>query len=163
MLDAGSESTELMSKIGDIMPFREKTAWISFVTMLLVFGAFFGALVTGRLPGFGMATFHYLILSVAAVIALQVALGVVARVLAGADAASPKDERERLIELKATRIAFYVLIAGVLGGNFFAIHTPVFGAPHIGAPRVALVTLAAVVLADLVKSASQIIYFRRGG
>jgi hypothetical protein len=145
------------------MPFREKTAWISLVTMLAVFGAFFGSIATGRVPQAGMATFHYAILSVAAVIALQLALGVVARGLAGADAASPKDERERLIELKATRIAFYVLIAGVLGGNFFVIHTPVFGAPHVGAPRVALVTLGAVVLADLVKSAAQIAYFRRGG
>jgi hypothetical protein len=146
------------------MPFREKTAWISLVTMLAVFGAFFGSVATGRVPHAGMVTFHYAILSVAAVIALQLGLGVVARVLAGADAASPKDERERLIELKATRIAFYVLIAGVLGGNFFAIHTRVFGTPYMGdAPRVALVTLGAVVLADLVKSAAQIAFFRRGG
>ena len=145
------------------MPFREKTAWISLVTMLAVFGTFFGALASGRAPSDGLGALHGLILSVAAVIVLQVALGVTARVLAGADAASPKDERERLIELKATRIAFYVLIAGVIGGNFLTLHTPLFGAPHVAGSRLALVTLGAVVLADLVKSAAQIAYFRRGG
>ena len=145
------------------MPFREKTAWISFVTMLAVFGTFFGALVTGRAPSYGVGALHYLILSVIAVIVLQIGLTIAARILAGADAASPKDERERLIELRATRIAFYVLIVGVLGGNFLTLHTLVFGGPHGGGPRLALVTVGAVVLADLVKSAAQIVQFRRGG
>jgi uncharacterized membrane protein YfcA len=144
------------------MPFREKTAWISLLTMLGVFGVFFGGIVAGRVPSHGMATFHSLILSVVALIALQLALKLLARFLARADAASPKDEREQLIELKATRIAFYVLIAGVLGGNFFFIHTPLFGGHHGGPSQLALVTVGAVVLSDLVKSAAQIIFFRRG-
>ena len=144
------------------MPFREKSAWISLVTMLVVFGAFFGGIATGRLPASGFPTMHYLILSVGAVIALQLVLKLAARWLAGTDAASPKDERERLIELKATRIAFYVLVAAVLLAVFLVIHTPVAGGPFPGSPRLGLAMVACIVLADVVRSAAQIVYFRRG-
>ena len=145
------------------MPFREKSAWISLVTMLVVFGAFFGAVAGDVLPASGVPTVHYLILSVLAVIVLQLVLKLVARSLAQADAASPKDERERLIELKATRIAFYVLVGAVLLGVFLVIHTPVAGGPFPGSPRLGLAMVACIVLADVVRSAAQIVYFRRGG
>src|SRR5688572_20625440 len=106
-----------MAKLGD-MPFREKSAWISLLTMLGVFGTYFGAILTGRLASYGLATIHYLLLSVAAVVVLQAGLQVAARLLARADAGTPKDERERLIELKAIRAAYVVLILGVMGAIF---------------------------------------------
>jgi hypothetical protein len=142
------------------MPFREKTAWISLVTMLAVFGAFYGAVGAGAIVG--VATVHFLILSVLAVIVLQVAATVVAAGLSrDDDPRSPRDERERLIELKATRIAFYVMIITVFAAMFVLIHTPLMGF-HVGAPQLALWVTGGVILGDVVKNAAQIIYFRRG-
>jgi uncharacterized membrane protein len=144
------------------MPFREKSAWISLATMLLVFGGFFGGVASGRLAASGMATVHLLILAVLAVIGLQVVLKLAARGLARGDADAPKDERERLIELKATRIAFHVLVGAVLLAVFLVIHTRVAGGPFPGSPRLGLAMVACIVLADVVRSAAQIVYFRRG-
>jgi hypothetical protein len=143
------------------VPFREKSAWISFLVVLGVFGPFFAAVALGRIPTGGMATVHYLLLSVLAVVVLQTLLHVAAALLARGDAGTPKDERERLIELKATSLAYMVLIVGVLGGLFVLLHTPLYGA-HPGAPDAALTVLCAVVLADLVKSAATIVHYRLG-
>src|SRR5687767_4069181 len=125
------------------MSFREKSAWISFLVMLGVFGPFFGAVLIGRIPTNGMATVHYLLLAVVAAVVLQTALHVAAALLARGEAGTPKDERERLIELKAVNLAYPVLIVGVLGGLFVLIHTPLYGG-HPGAPDAALTVLAAV-------------------
>lgn len=142
------------------MPFREKSAWISLVTVLVVFGAYFGAIVTGRVASYGMATMHYLLLSVVAIVLLQAALHVAARLLARADAGTPKDERERLIELKAIRIAYVVLIGGVMSAIFVVMHTRLLGGPPAG-PKLSLAVLAAVILADVAKSAATVIQYRR--
>jgi uncharacterized membrane protein YfcA len=143
------------------MPFREKSAWISLLVMLGVFGAYFGAILTGRLPPAGLVTFRYLLMSVAAASLLQVALRVIAAMLARSDARAPKDERERLIELKATEVAFYVLLVAALGGMFVALHTPLFGHPP-RLPTMGLVTLAAVILADVARSLAIIVRYRLG-
>jgi len=47
-------------------------------------------------------------------IALEVGLHVAIALQSPNEARTPKDERERLIELKATRVAFFVLLAGGL-------------------------------------------------
>ncbi len=140
------------------MPFREKTAWISLVTMLAVFGWFYGSVAAGRMEG--VAILHFLILSVLAVIVLQVVANLVLAGLAREDARSPKDERERLIELKAIRIAFYVTITAILATIFILIHTPLYGR-HVAAPEMALWVTGGVILGDVIKSAAQIVYFRR--
>ena len=44
------------------MSFREKSAWITLVTVLICFGAYFGALVTGRISGHGLASLHLLLI-----------------------------------------------------------------------------------------------------
>lgn len=142
------------------MPFREKTAWISLVTMLAVFGAFYGGVAAGVIVG--VAKVHFLILSVLAVIVLQVVATVFAAGLSrDDDPRSPRDERERLIELKATRIAFYVVVVAVFAVMFVLIHTPLMGR-HVRAPELALWVTGGIILADVVKNAAQVIYFRRG-
>jgi hypothetical protein len=141
------------------MPFREKSAWISFVTVLGVFGAYFGALLTGRLAPNGATTVHYLLISVVAVVVLQAALHLAAWLMARADAGSPKDERERWIELKAIRVAYFVLIVAVPAGVFIVLHTRLLGGPPVGS-KLALVVLGSVILADVVKSATTIVQYR---
>lgn len=144
------------------MPFREKVAWISLLTLLGVFGAFFGAILTGRLASRGIETLHYLLISIIAVVVLQVVLRIAAALLARADAGTPKDERERLIELKATRLAFGVLIPALLGGVFAVAHGPLVGLPQFGIPEVGLTVLAAIILAEVVRAAATIAHYRLG-
>ncbi len=67
----------------------------------------------------------------------------------------PKDERETLIDLKATRTAFYVLF----GGALFSIFTMHF---RVNVWMLSQFVLFSIVVAELVKFARQIVLFRRG-
>ena len=138
------------------MSFREKSAWISFVTILLVFGAYFWnvARIAGGNVG-GHAGFVISISLIGAFILLEIVLHITLMLQSPEEAQAPKDERERLIELKATNVAFQVLMVGALAG---------VGMMHI--TRSVWVmgqhVLLAVVVAGLVRSGVQILYFRRG-
>jgi hypothetical protein len=95
------------------MPFREKSAWISLLTTLAVYGVYFARIMPALLapPGqveiAGSAATAVLVL-----IVLQAALHIAAAATAPRDARTPPDERERLIEFRALRIAFYVSQTG---------------------------------------------------
>lgn len=139
------------------MTFKEKSAWISFVTILLVFGWYFfnafSLIAVGETHGGRMI--HLLLVAMGTFIALEVVLHIAAAVLAPKDANPTTDERERLIALKATRIAFYVLVVGAL----LAAATLHHGADKF---TMANAVLFAVVVAELTKYGSQILFFRRG-
>lgn len=135
------------------MSFREKSAWISLVLIVLLFGAYFWRAFTGEMRG-GQAM-HWFLLIVVAFVVLEVVLHVAVAVQAPRDARAPKDERERLIELRATRIAYFTLMGGALL-SIFTIH---LGA---GAGTIVSYAFLSVVVAELVKFASQIVFFRRG-
>ena len=96
---------------------------------------------------------------VAAVVVLQIALHIAAAVASALtgerEPTGPADERERLIDLKATRAAFYALTTAAL----LAIFTI-----HLGAHTVLLANamFAAVVLGELVRSGCIILGYRRG-
>jgi hypothetical protein len=138
------------------MSFREKSAWISFVSIALVFGIYFAkvvqVLVTGR--GSGNAFRLFLVL-VASLVVLEVALHVAIAIQSPREARTPKDERERLIDMKAIRLAFPVLLVGA----FAAI-----GTLHLDVGRwvMAHVMLFGVVVAELTRFGAQIVYHRRG-
>jgi hypothetical protein len=70
------------------------------------------------------------------------------------DARAPKDERERLIDLKAMRVAFFVLLAGALM-VIVLVHFPV--------DRFAILQalLFAVVVAELAMLGARLVYYRR--
>lgn len=138
------------------MSFREKSAWVSFVCILLVFGVYFTALAQAIAGSLDYGTvFRIFIGGIVALIVLEIVLHIIIAVQAPRDAAAPKDERDRMIELKATRIAFFTLLAGA-AISIFTI--------HLGADVRALANsvLFAIVIAELVKYGSEIVYFRRG-
>jgi hypothetical protein len=140
------------------MSFREKSTWISFVLLLLLFGGYiwplYGA-ASGRTEGAGLlGYFHNLLV---AFLALQVLLHVIVVVQSPKDARTPKDERERQIELKAFRIGFYALVIGVLGATFVGLH--VQHNPGLAGFTV----LASLMIAWLAKLGSQLVYYRLGG
>src|SRR5690606_29101586 len=97
------------------MSFREKSAWVSFILLLLMTAVWAWAVLqsaNGQLEPRSMLHIAHDVL--VAFLALQILLHAVIFLQAPRDARTPKDERERLIELKATRIAFFVLIVGAL-------------------------------------------------
>jgi hypothetical protein len=87
------------------MALREKSAWVSFWTTLIVYGAYFAyvgqAAAAGRPVGFAGP----LTTCIFALVVLQIGL----RIALNREPRGPQDERERLIDLRATTSAFYVL------------------------------------------------------
>lgn len=130
------------------MSFREKSAWISAVLISLF-------LVSSHLLSHMHAGLHPFLLIVVTFITLEIVLHAVIAIRSPRDARAPKDERERLIGLKAARIAYYVLLVGALS-SIFTIH---LGAR---ASQIAGHMFLAVVVAELVRFVSIIVFHRRG-
>jgi hypothetical protein len=136
------------------MSFREKSAWISLILILLVFGPYFW-LVGRSFAGVGHVHAGTQFALITLFFVLEIVLHIAIGVQSPRDARAPKDEREILIELRATRVAFYVLFAGAL----FSIFTMHF---RLTVWMLSQFVLLSIVIAELVKFASQIALFRRG-
>lgn len=137
------------------MSLREKSAWITFVSVLLCFGVYFGSIVTGWISPRGFEAVHALLAAVVALVVLQIALHVLAVVLSPEDARAPRDEREVLIQARSHTVGYYVLTVMVLA----------LGIPgHFGHGPADLLNFALldVVIAALAVSLAQIVMFRRG-
>lgn len=137
------------------MSFREKSAWISFLTILGVFIPFFWnsyRQFTGAISTRDSVSTAFLLLG--AFVAIEIVLHLVLAIRAPREARSPRDERERLIDLRATRVGFYVLLVGAMSA---------VGAVHLtrSAWAISQVALLAVVVAELVRFGIQIVLFRR--
>jgi cytochrome b561 len=131
------------------MSFREKCAWVSFVLLVLLIA---GVALAGHVEGAG---FHYFLTLLIGFALLQVVLRLIIRWQVPKDARTPKDERDQLIDLKASRIGFYALVAGVLL-SMLAVH--LHGNPWSGLHTMVL----AVLVAWAIKFVSEIVYYRRG-
>ena len=135
------------------MSFREKSAWISFVCLLLLMLTIF----TVYLHHPHDAQSHeYLALGVFSGFALlQIVLHLIVAAQAPKDARTPKDERERLIELRAARIGFYSLVVcDLIAMGLFHVHGQ--------AGTLMFSVLLAIVVAWLIKLGSEIVLYRRG-
>ncbi len=143
------------------MSLREKSAWISLAVYLLVYGWYFVTLATALAAGRsdGSDFMGMLVGSVIALVMLEITvhIGVIvaAAVRDPSEVTEPRDERERLIELKASRPALYVLSVGVLASIIWL---------YLDGARFLVINglFLALVLAEMVKSAAQIVHFRRG-
>ena len=136
------------------MSFREKSAWISLASLLIVFGIYFWnvARIMARKAAFRDFPLFFSLL--VALIVAEVVLHVLIAVRSPKDARTPKDERERLIELKATRSAFAVLLVGSMA-SIWTMHL------RVGVWVMAHCVLLSVVVAEVVKFGRQIILYRR--
>lgn len=141
------------------MSFREKTAWVTLIAIVIVSLMYWFHVPSLLEPHPGHWVLHAMLASVAAYVLIELVAWIVLRVRYPQDARTPKDERERLIELKALRIAYYVFVVGALGSIFVTLH-----AAHVGASPVAvgMVVFMAFVISQIVKYAARIVYFRRG-
>lgn len=133
------------------MSFREKSAWIILI-MLVVLTIVYALHIP---PPYTLAPepspflFHVLMFSIGTFVGIVV--------MAPRDAKTAKDERERLIELRATATSFYIYAFLTLGGLFILLH--VVSSNAIG---VAYYILFSFVVAEIVNYGLRI-YFYRGG
>jgi hypothetical protein len=137
------------------MSFREKSAWITLATVLVCFGVYFGSIVSGGVSPRGIDTLHLLLACVTVLVVLQCGLHAAAAAMTPTDSRAPRDERERLIQLRSHSIGYYALMVSVLA---------LFIPGHLGYGVIDLMNFALldVVIAALAVSGSQIVMFRRG-
>ncbi|HKC17771.1 MAG TPA: hypothetical protein VKC11_13810 [Steroidobacteraceae bacterium] len=138
------------------MSFREKSAWITFV-LLLAFGIYFGGIARHAInPTAPHANFFQLfVLLVVTIVVVEVITHVLIAIRSPGEARTPRDERERLIELRSIRPAYFVLLVGA----FLSIVTM-----HLGVGTWMLVNcvLFAIWIAELTRYGSQLYHYRRG-
>ncbi len=134
------------------MCFREKTAWISLISMAGIYGLYFWSLIRSGRTGRGHTS--GLLGTIIALVVVQTVLTIAVAIFDPKSAQAPRDEREKLIELKATRFAYAGLATGIAFAIFFAAFTPpiIFGANSL---------LFILVVTELMRSSCQIIQYRR--
>jgi len=135
------------------MPFREKSAWISLLSMSGIYGYYFWSVMhAGPQPG----GFHFggLLETIIALVVVQVVLTIAAAIVTPKEAKAPRDEREKLIDLKATRIAYSGLATSVALACFFGAFDP----PIVFNTNALLFVL---VTAEVLRSSCQVIQYRR--
>ena len=138
------------------MSFREKSAWITLVTVVVCFGVYFGAVFTGAVPTRSMAMLHLALICVVALIALQVALTVFAAVTTPKDGRGPRDEREKMIQARSHTIGYHVLMI-CTGALIIPTHTH-----GVNMVDIANYAFLGLVISTVVVAIAQIIMFRRG-
>ena len=134
------------------MSFKEKSVWIQLVIMVLVYGAYFSSVdIIAEVSSLSTIAMD-LSLLVAAVIILNI-LGHILVAVCGSE--EQTDERDRLIELKATRMKSVMLGVGVVL-SMVAIFK--FGNDHLTLHLLLLV----LVIAEITEKTVQVFFYRRG-
>ncbi len=87
------------------MSFREKSAWITLISILLVSFLYFTHVPQPFDPDPGEWELMVIGLAIAAFVVIEIIAHIVLYVRFPKEARTPKDEREYLIDLRATRLA----------------------------------------------------------
>jgi len=138
------------------LSFREQSAWISLLAYAGLYGYYFvtlfGALVAGRAGTFAYS--QLLVRVMFLLVVVEVLLQVAISLRSPKEATAPADERERLIALKATGVAFHVVMIGA---------ATICAAIALGAPAFYTTNglFLAIVLAEVARNTSQVVSFRR--
>jgi hypothetical protein len=140
------------------MSFREKRAWVTLLALIGVVALFYLHIPPSQMlaPPPSIWVLHVLMLTIATFIAIELVTYIVMRIRSPREARTPKDEREQLIALKSTAVAFYVFAVLSLGAIFVTLHA---GANEVG---LGFVVLLSFVIAEIVNYAMRIYYYRRG-
>jgi hypothetical protein len=116
------------------------------------FVTLFRAIAAGRA---GTVAYSQLLVRVMfLLVVVEVLLQVAISLRSPKEATAPADERERVIALKATRVAFHVVMVGA---------ATICAAIALGAPAFYTINrlFLAIVLAEVARNTSQVVYFRR--
>lgn len=139
------------------MSFREKSDWISFIS-LGFFAIFFWEVANAIVSGTHTTSPYFYFMLFWGLVAVQVVVQVVSHIVLAIrspkDAKTPLDERERLIHLRAARPAYFLLLSGA----FLTI-----GTLHIGfsAWQLAHCILFVIWIAELARYGLRLFYYRR--
>jgi uncharacterized membrane protein len=136
------------------MSFREKGAWISVLSMSIIYGFYFWSVIHAG-PTVGGFHFGGLLETIIALVVLQIVLAIAAAIFSPKEAKAPRDERDKLIELRAMRVAYSGLATGIAFACFFGAFDP----PVVFNTNALLFIL---VTAEILRSSCQIIQYRRG-
>ncbi len=137
------------------MSFREKSAWISFV-LIFIFGGFWLAnVIQTEFYGSRFNPMHYFFAILAGLIVAEIALHIAIAIQSPREARTPKDEREKLIDLKASRVGFYVLMVGTW------VSIGILHVPNSNRFLMAQVMMGSIIIAVLTRFAVQIALHRR--
>lgn len=139
------------------MSFREKTHWVAFFALIVAFGWYFLSYPWSKIhtsQGAWVSVFMLLPVTIIFVVPMIAAASYFA-IKSPKEAHLKEDEREKLIHLKGTHLAYYPLVLGVWA-NIFAM---IYGAS--GGVAVMLL-VATLVIAELIRVGSQLYYYRRG-
>lgn len=139
------------------MSFREKTAWVTLIAIVVVSLLYWMHVPSLLEPHSGRWVLHAMGASLATYILIELVAWIVLRLRNPREAREPRDEREKFIDLKALRIAYYTFAVGALGGMFVTLHVAGAGPVAVG-----MAVFMAFVLSQVVKHAARIAYYRRG-
>lgn len=139
------------------MSFREKTAWVTLCAIVLVSAGCWFYVHAPFHPQSPIRLIHAMSLSFGLYLLIELAAWLVLRWRYPRDAREPKDEREKLIDLKALRVAYYALAAGALAAVFVTLHVVGAGPGTLGTA-----VFVAFLLSQVVKHAARIVCYRRG-
>jgi hypothetical protein len=134
------------------MSFREKSAWISLLSIGGIYGVYFGKILYA---GHGAGSTSGLLGTIILLVGVQVTLTALVAIRTPREAKAPRDERERLIDLRATRFAYCGLATGIAFACFFGAFDP----PVVFNTNALLFIL---VVTEMMRSGSQIAQYRRG-
>ena len=134
--------------------FQEKSIWISLTTISLIFGYYFVRIF--KMASQDEINIAQSIVLLISVIVMVIIVEVVFHIIiALRNRPQALDERDRLIELKATRNAYFVLVLGI----FLPIACI---AASVRPFIVAHVIMFIFVLSEIAQFLSQLVYYRRG-
>lgn len=138
------------------MSLREKTAWITLVTVLVCFGAYYGAVFGGLVKSHSQPALYLALGCLGALIVLQAGLNLIAAVTTPKDGRGPRDEREKMIQARSHTIGYYTLMVAT---SLLFIPTHTRGVTMIDIVNFAML---GIVISALVVAIAQIVMFRRG-
>lgn len=97
------------------MSFREKIAWASFISTVVIWGGYFAMVLTHSGPGHPHIGFLWgFIACVVLQVVVMAGVAIVAAILSPGDAKARIDERDRDIARRATGLAYYFVLAALL-------------------------------------------------
>lgn len=139
------------------MSWQEKSIWFSLISTILVFGLYFSqAFQMVKHTEIPNAAFIVLfVITIVVVVILQIAGQTILAIFHRKDAERGEDERDKLIELRATRISYFILVLGVWMTGM----SMVFGSTPV---MMANIIMFFFILSEVVCFVAQLIYYRRG-
>jgi len=139
------------------MSYNEKSIWISLISTVIIFGIYFfkAFMIINDPTTADSVLILYFIYAVALAILVQISTQIFFALTDKASVEAGMDERDRSIDLKTTRSAYYVLVVGIWAA---------VGSQALESNTTLLINLLmlAFVAAELVTYISKLVIYRRG-